>query len=418
MKRKLFAPVLALLFLLSCSHENVPFEEETGLSKDRFLSMSLREQFAAMVQRGGGISKIDIQDLELQRISTGVIRNFPGFAFNYSPAIDIFELTEQGQDTYSIGLRKGGPGGQVLDVAVTLKEGSDPWVEVNGIRYNVQLNSYRVGDCQDAIEYTFTPTGAIPGTSEDYLNLIAALNNSNNGDAIRPDLPISDLQVLSLGSLKLTVLLNTQSVAGLPVLGTCVGVTPLGGLSVKEDGHFEFNSGAGTIIQIIRAQTYLQVSITYKDSSTYELWGGDNAHAAQHENFNGKHIKDRIGNNRTIILPDGTKITLVSAGPTASVTALTIYSGGSMHHLNISCNKLEYSATDNPDVAQRMDELQADGETSLMEETPDEIWLYNIYNEDTPCNRVYQRVNLASRPTKDNPKQVNDWYDDPRIGNT
>lgn len=207
MKRKLFGPFLAILFLMSCSHQNVPSEDSGLLSRDRFLAMSLREQFTAMTL-WGGISQMDINHLELQRISSGVIRNFAGFSFNYCPAIDIFELAEQSIDTYSIGLRKGGPGGQVLDVAVTLKQGNTPWVEVNGLRYTVQLDSYTAGNGQDLVEYTFTPSGDVPGTSEDYLNLIGALNNSNNGDVIRPDLPLSDLRVLSLKSLKLTVILQ------------------------------------------------------------------------------------------------------------------------------------------------------------------------------------------------------------------
>lgn len=422
MRKNLLGLGIVLLSIFSCTKENVPSEEDTPFNKDRFMALSLKEQFATMV-KWGGITKIDIHNLELQRVSTGTVRNFPEFAFNYCPVIDIFELAEQSQDTYSMGLRKGGPGGQVLDVAVTLKEGNDPWVEVNGLRYNVQLNSYTAGDGKDAVEYTFTPTGTVPGTSENYLSLISALNNSNNGDAVRPGLPISDLRVLSLGSLTLTVLLDTESGEELPVLGTCQEVAPQGALLVQGDGIYEFNSGKGTNIkiaaQLLNSSESLTVTITYNEKSTYQLWGSENdtQPAAQHENLNGKHIKDRIGNNRTVILPDGTKITLVSTGPAADVTAITIYSGGSVHHINVNCKKLEYSVSNNPYIAQRMDELQADGETSVMEDTPDMVWFYNIYNEDTPCNRVYGRVNLGSLP-KANENQVNDLYDDPRLAHT
>jgi|GEM_PF-2404878 len=208
MTRKLFVPLLAFLYLLSCSRQNIPSEEQNApLSKDRFLAMNLKEQLTAMTKRGS-ISRIDISNLELQRISSGIVRSFPGFSFQYCRVIEIFELDEQSPGTYSIGLRKGGPAGQVLDVAVTLKEGSDSQVEINGLKYAVQLNSYTTGDGQYLAEYTFTPTGEIPGTSEDYLNLIAALNNSNNGDVPRPDLALHDLRVLSLENLKLTVLLQ------------------------------------------------------------------------------------------------------------------------------------------------------------------------------------------------------------------
>lgn len=427
MKRKLLVPVLAFLFLLSCSHENVPSNEDSRPSKDRFMAMSLKEQFVAMAT-WGGISKIDIQNLELQRVSTGVVRHFPQFAFNYCPVIDIFELAEQSAGTYSMGLRKGGPAGQVLDVAVTLTEGSNPWVEVNGLKYSIQLNSYTAGDGKDLVEYTFTPTGTVPGTSGDYLNLIAALNNSNNGDAIRPDLPISDLRVLSLGSLKLTVVLDSRNSADLPTLGTCQEVTPQGGFLSQGSGVYEYNSGKGTQVKIAVNQASannsknLTVTVTYNAKYTVQFWGEafGIGSAAEHENLNGKHIKDRLGNSRTLITPDGTKITLVSAaatGPMSSVTAITIYSNGSVHHINTTCNKLEYSTSNNPYLAQRMDELQADGETSVLEDTPDTVWYYTIYNEDTPCNRVYERVNLGSLP-KANENQVNDLFDDPRLAHT
>lgn len=42
---------------------------------------------------------------------------------------------------------------------------------------------------------------------------------------------------------------------------------------------------------------------------------------------------------------------------------------------------------------------------------------YNIYNEDTPGNKVYKREDLGSL-IKSQPKQINDFYDDPRIANT
>lgn len=426
MKKNLLSLVIVLLSFFSCTKETVTSEGGNPFTRDQFLAMSLKEQFAAMV-KWGGITKIDIHNLDLQRISTGTVRNFPQFAFNYCPVIDIFELNEQSPGTYSMGLRKGGPAGQVLDVAVILKEGNDPWVEVNGLRYNVQLNGYTAGDGKDMVEYTFTPTGAVPGTSDNYLNLISALNNSNNGDAIRPGLPISDLRVLSLGSLRLTVLLDTDGGEQLPVLGTCQEVAPQGGFLVEGDGIYEYNSGKGTVIKIhdqeINDSRSLTVTVTYNEKYTVQFWGDDGRMSgprepfASHENLNGKHIKDRLGDNRTLITPDGTKITIVSSGPYRAASAITIYNGGSVHHINIGCTKLEYSAANNPFISQRMDELQPDGETSMLEDTPDTVWFYNIYNEDTPCNRVYERVNLGSLP-KANENQVNDLYDDPRLAHT
>lgn len=138
--------------------------------------------------------------------------------------------------------------------------------------------------------------------------------------------------------------------------------------------------------------------------------------SALHENLNGKHLKDRIGKNRTVICPDGTKITLVSTGPQDPVTAFTIYNGATVHHVNVTCRKLEYSAS-NQQVANRLDALQADGEVGMFEETETGMLFYNIYNEDAPGNKVYQRIDLGSLP-KNSPTQVNDLYDDPRLMHT
>lgn len=208
----------------------------------------------------------------------------------------------------------------------------------------------------------------------------------------------------------------------LPVLGTCQVVAPIAGFQVQEDGLYEYNSGKGTTIKIdtriidnIHRST---VTITYSKSYTYQLWGDYPiaVGSALHENLNGKHTKDRIGKNRSVITPDGTKITLVSTGPQDPVTAFTIYHDANVYHVNVTCNKLEYNASNQP-ITSRLDELQADGETSMFEETETSILFYNIYNEDTPGNKVYQRLDLGSIP-KNNLNQVNDLYDDPRLDHT
>lgn len=421
MKRKLSGLFfLALLFAVSCTKENIPSEDDKPFSKDRFLAMSLREQFVAMTQWGSGISRIDINNIELQRVSTGVVRNFSGFSFDYCPVIDIFELAEQSTDTYSIGLRKGGPAGQVLDVAVTLKEGSDHWAEVNGLRYNVQLNSYTTGDDRDMVEYTFTPTGAVSGTSQDYQNLIAALNNSNNGDAVRPDLYLPDLRVLSLGSIKLTV-----------ALPACTNVAPQGGLTYVECGKYLYESAGGAKILINRiSKQSLVITLGYNayPNFSFQLWGDasettpdtnpDNLAPASHENLNGKHIKDRLGKNRTVIFPDGTKMTYESTAPwyMGGVTRISIYDGKNVHHFNMTCFGLEYSSASSTNTGEQ-DDLQADGETSTFELTETGLIFYNIYNEDTAGNKVYERIDLGSL-FRNNPNQVNDLYDDKRLGHT
>lgn len=61
--------------------------------------------------------------------------------------------------------------------------------------------------------------------------------------------------------------------------------------------------------------TITMTDVSYPNRITYQLWGKSatgSLRAALHENLNGKHIKNRIGNNRTIFFPNGTKITGVA----------------------------------------------------------------------------------------------------------
>ncbi|HRQ51216.1 MAG TPA: hypothetical protein PLR74_11805 [Agriterribacter sp.] len=195
------------------------------------------------------------------------------------------------------------------------------------------------------------------------------------------------------------------------------------GLVSPGNGWYEYQSGGGVTIKIQQHVDFEGLRITLTDVSypnhiEYEIWGISESgeHSAMHENLNGKHIKDRIGDNRTVFFPDGTKITCVAAGPNKSVTAISIYDGANAHHLNITCNTIEYSAS-NAAVAKRLDELQPDGETSTYELTDTGLMFYNIYTEDMPGNKVEQRVNLGAL-FNDNPNNVRDFYDDPRLDHT
>ncbi len=167
---------------------------------------------------------------------------------------------------------------------------------------------------------------------------------------------------------------------------------------------------------------YLTITLTdisYPNTVTYELWGdiSDADYFAPFESHNDKHLKNRIGsNNRTIFFLDGTKITCVSALPTASVSGISIYYSANVHHINVSCDKLEYSAS-NAIIANRLDEVQADGKNSTYELTEKRLIFYNIYTEDIPGTKVEQRINLGELQVE-YPRMVNDLYDDPRLDHT
>ncbi len=215
---------------------------------------------------------------------------------------------------------------------------------------------------------------------------------------------------------------------GLPLLGNCKAMDALGGLKHTGDGTWEFQSASGTNIKLGKYEDEAQngliatmTFLTFPDSNaTYEMWGGaeigGGPYNAAYENLNGKHLKNRIGNNRTLIFPDGIKITFVSAGPTATITAISIYDGANMYHFNITCDTVEYSAS-NSIITKKLEELQADGETSEFEFTDTQLIMYNSYMENTPGQKIYERVDLGSLE-KGKPNLVNDLYDDPRLAHT
>lgn len=214
----------------------------------------------------------------------------------------------------------------------------------------------------------------------------------------------------------------------LPLLGTCKTMDALGGLKYSENGMWNFQSASGTDIKLSKQsreeQKGLTVTITFKTfpdrNATYQLWGGaeleGGPYNAAYENLNGKYIKNRIGNSRTLILPDGIKITLVSTGPAGTITAISIYDGANMYHFNTICDIVEYSTSDSA-ITKQLEAMQVDGETSEFEFTDTQLIMYNSYTENIPGQKIYQRVDLGSLE-EDRPNLVNDLYDDPRLDYT
>lgn len=234
--------------------------------------------------------------------------------------------------------------------------------------------------------------------------------------------PVMHLFFISMLVIIIACKKNKGEQSNLPALGTCRPVDAKVGLQSLGDGIYEYNSAGGVTFKMHRTAEMVTITMTdasYPNYITYQLWGKSSTgslHSALHENLNGKHIKNRIGNNRTIFFPDGTKITCVSTGAEQPVTAVSIYDGAAVHHINITCDKVEYSTAD-AEMAKRLDELQPDGETSTYDLTPTGLLFYNIYTEDTPGNKVYQRLNLGDLYLS-SPNQVSDLYDDPRLGHT
>ncbi|HEY8387178.1 MAG TPA: hypothetical protein VIK74_01175 [Parasegetibacter sp.] len=198
-----------------------------------------------------------------------------------------------------------------------------------------------------------------------------------------------------------------------------MAVSPQGNLSVSSSGatYTYRTSGGGTIVIDLKNGT---ISLTHDDDATFkiEFWGDfpDVKNTVHHENFKGKHIKDREGSRRSVAFPDGAKITMVTNSESDLLLSISIYDGKESHHINATCGQLEHSSVDAV-KAEELDEAEADGETAAIEKT-NTGWMYvNVYQEATPGTKVHKRVNLAEG-FFDSPNKVSDYYDDPRWGHT
>lgn len=217
---------------------------------------------------------------------------------------------------------------------------------------------------------------------------------------------------------------NVKVEEPMPKLGTCQPVATSNGLIDNGDGSYEYKSQAGVTIKIHRdpskgGLTITCTSVNFSHPFTYQMWGDGSTNdefPATHENLNGKHLKDRIGKNRTIIYPEGVKITCEAIDSIRSMTAISIYEGSNAHHFNVKCGVIEYSAS-NGNVAKYFDEMQPDGETTTYEIIGDELMFYNIYTENEVGKKIENRVNLGSL-IRGKTTQVNDLFDDPRLGHT
>lgn len=205
-------------------------------------------------------------------------------------------------------------------------------------------------------------------------------------------------------------------------LESCNPVTLQGKLTRDPvSGKYSYLTTGGATITL---NPKVQVIITHKDYAGFKLefWGyvipspGDTLIVGNHENLNGKHIKDRIGTNRSILFPDGTKLTMRGLGWDTLTVSISIIEGKQVHHLNGRCGKWNISQL-SEDLATQLDEAVADGETCSFEISGTGLLFVNIYQEDTPGNKVFNRVILGELE-RASPSLVRDFYDDPRFGHT
>lgn len=201
---------------------------------------------------------------------------------------------------------------------------------------------------------------------------------------------------------------------------TCAATAPTGRLQTTGPNAWIYMTNGNWRVDIVGW------TITIRDPDgrvKIENWGSTPATqlgpgaAMGHENLNGKHIKDWLTQRRTNLLPDGTVITLDGVGPTTG--RVSIYDVDQTHRLANTVGEatLVWSCA-HPMFGEAE---EADGETSRLRDDGTG-WVWEMVHDQagpdgTPGPKVPNNQPLA-RTVFDNPNQVNDYYDDPRLGHT
>lgn len=195
--------------------------------------------------------------------------------------------------------------------------------------------------------------------------------------------------------------------------------TAFGRLVRMPDNSLDYTTASGKWLVKVHGSTITVSSSMYR---TYEFWGDG------HENLNGKHLKDWFGERRTLLLDDGAKITLHAYAADQPVHTTHIIDGAQSHEIGNQGTVVRHSCV-NAQVAMARDLEEADGETAylshLRSPASNEGYVHveNVYTEAATPEGVaapeFSALQLGETGEADiNPKQIHDFYDDPRIGHT
>lgn len=198
---------------------------------------------------------------------------------------------------------------------------------------------------------------------------------------------------------------------------------PRGGLVQQATGILEYTTRSGRWTVKIDQH---QIVATRKIGSTYqakwEVWGDP------HENLNGKHIKDWEGKRRTLVLDDGTKITMDAEGAQSVVHTTSIYDGAQSHVVGNVGNLLRHSCVHAQTTVKRdADEFDGEAAHLVILRSPASVagslFVENIYTETDVMEggtvRTFSPNLLGETGEADiNSNNVRDFYDDPRLGHT
>jgi hypothetical protein len=170
----------------------------------------------------------------------------------------------------------------------------------------------------------------------------------------------------------------------------------------------EYLTGGGYRIRVDRTTVTITDPIEL-NAATH--WGDP------HENINGKHIKDWGGEpewdgaRRSLLLDDGSKVTLVSHAWNDVILATSIYDGARNLQIDNCTNAVVHDSGDPQDTQQR-EQSQYDGETARFGTNLETgVATYtNLYDEDADFRVVESVYLLADTGGYANPAQVNDYY--------
>lgn len=144
--------------------------------------------------------------------------------------------------------------------------------------------------------------------------------------------------------------------------------------------------------------------------NTVKHWGDP------HENVNGKTIKDWEGKDRSLVLGDGTKITMNADGPKGVINNTSIYDGNQAIQINNKNNEIT-NVSFNPYQTKMMDAYQPDGETSYVGPNRKGDFIYkNIYTQDQNLG-VHDNNKLLAKSENSfwTGRHTHDYYNDPRL---
>ena len=123
-------------------------------------------------------------------------------------------------------------------------------------------------------------------------------------------------------------------------------------------GKLKYVSRSGNwVIEVNKYTINVLRIICGQAPGSWQIWG-DGGHA----NLNGKHVKDWLITRNSVLLDDGTKITMHANAPNDVVRITSIYDGPHHHEIDNDNNTVRHSSADAAEAAQH-DAAEADGET-------------------------------------------------------